>query len=115
MLTPAFWYFCYAWFGYSYAGALLAALVIGLSAKLTLARPFPPLQIAAIALLVIGSFVGYVWIDSKMWTPFMFGESAKRFSKDIVAILFIAMSAYLVFVLATPRLAAMMSRDNSQR
>ena len=97
----------------SRAGTLKESLMI--SAKLTLARPFPPLQIAAIALLVIGSFVGYVWIDSKMWTPFMFGESAKRFSKDIVAILFIAMSAYLVFVLATPRLAAMMSRDNSQR
>lgn len=114
LLTPALWYFCYAWFGYSYVGALLGALVVGLAAKFTLKRPLPPLQVAAVVLLIAGSFAGYVWIDSKIWTPFMFGESAKRFSKDIVALLFIGFSAYLVFILATPRLGAVKQHETME-
>jgi drug/metabolite transporter (DMT)-like permease len=103
--TPLLWYFCHNWFGYSYAGALLAALAIGLAAKFTLTRHYPPLKVVAIVLLVLGSFAGFVWIDSTIWTPFMFGKTVERFSKDIVALLFIGFGAYLVFILANPRLA----------
>ena len=102
-LGPVFWYGCYLWFGYSYAGALLSGLFIGLAAKFTLSRPIPPLRIAAIVLVVLGSFAGYIWVDSKLWTPFMFDKSIERFFRDFIALLMVGFGSYFAFVLASPR------------
>jgi|GEM_PF-3073727 len=103
IVTPALWLFCHKWFGYSYVGAPLGGLTIGMAAKFTLRRPFPPLRVFAIILLVIGSFAGFVWVDSKIWSPFMLDKSTERFFRDILALLFTGVGCYLTFVLASPR------------
>ena len=102
-LGPVLWYGSHLWFGYSYAGALLSGLFIGLAAKLTLSRPIPPIRVAAIVLVVLGSFGGYIWVDSTLWTPFMLDKSVERFFRDFIALLMIGAGGYLAFVLAYPR------------
>ena len=102
-LGPVLWYGCYLWFGYSYAGALLTGLFVGLAAKFTLSRSIPPLRIAAIVIVVVGSVAGYVWVDSKLWTPFMFDKSITRFFRDFVALLMVGFGCYIAFALAAPR------------
>lgn len=104
-LGPLLWYGGYLWFGYSYAGALLSGLLVGLAAKFTLRQPFPPIRVIAIVLVVLGGFGGYVWVDSKIWTPFLFDKSVERFFRDFIALLMIGMGCYLAFVLASPRLS----------
>ena len=103
-LGPVLWLGCHLWFGYSYAGALLSGLLIGLAAKLTLSRPIPPLRVAAIVLVVLGGFAGYIWVDSKLWTPFMLDKSIERFFRDFVALLMVGFGCYIAFALASPRL-----------
>lgn len=104
-LTPVLWYGCHLWFGYSYAGAPLGGLAVGLAAKFTLNRPVPPLRVVAILLIVLGSAAGYIWVDSTIWTPFMFDKSIERFFRDIMALLFTGVGCYIAFALAAPRLA----------
>lgn len=103
-ISPALWYGCYLWFGISYAGALLSGLFVGLAAKFTMSRPIPPLRIAVIVLVVLGSVAGYIWVDSKLWTPFMFDKSLTRFFRDFVALLMVGVGCYIAFALAAPRL-----------
>ena len=109
-LGPVLWLGCYLWFGYSYAGALLSGLLIGLAAKFTLSRPIPPLRIAAIVLVVLGSFAGYIWVDSKIWTPFMLDMSIQRFFRDFIALLMVGFGCYIAFALASPRLNSKSTR-----
>lgn len=106
LLGPLLWYGSHLWFGYSYAGALLSGLLVGLAAKFTLKHPFPSIRVIAIILIVLGGFAGYVWVDSKLWTPFMFDQSMQRFFRDFIALLMIGMGCYIAFVLASPRLSA---------
>ena len=101
-LGPLLWMGCYAWFGYSYAGALLSGLLVGLAAKFTMGRPMPSLRIAAIVLVVLGSIAGYIWVDSKLWTPFMFDKSIERFFRDFIALIMVGAGCYIAFVLAYP-------------
>ena len=103
-LGPLLWLGCYMWFGYSYAGALLSGLLVGLAAKFTLSRPIPPLRVAAIVLVVLGSLAGYIWVDSKIWTPFMLEKSTERFFRDFVALLMVGFGCYIAFALASPRI-----------
>lgn len=103
-LGPLLWLGCYKWFGYSYAGALLSGLLVGLAAKFTLSRPIPPLRVAAIVLVVLGSLAGYIWVDSKIWTPFMLEKSIERFFRDFVALLMVGFGCYIAFALASPRI-----------
>ena len=102
-LGPVLWMGCHLWFGYSYAGALLSGLFIGLAAKFTLKHPIPPLRVAAIILVVLGSIAGYIWVDSKLWTPFMLDKSIERFFRDFVALLMVGFGGYIAFALAAPR------------
>ena len=102
-LTPLLWYGCHLWFGYSYAGAPLGGLAVGLAGKFTLKRPVPPLRVVAIVLIVLGSAAGYIWVDSKIWTPFMFDKSIERFFRDIMALLFTGVGCYIAFALAAPK------------
>ena len=103
-LGPLLWMGCHLWFGYSYAGALLSGLLVGLAAKFTMSRPKPPLRVAVIMLIVLGSFAGYIWVDSKLWTPFMFKMSVERFFRDFIALLLVGAGCYIAFVLAYPRI-----------
>lgn len=103
-LGPLLWMGCHKWFGYSYAGALLTGLFVGLAAKSTLSRPIPPLRIAAIVLVVLGSLAGYIWVDSKLWTPFMLDKSVERFFRDFIALLLVGAGCYIAFVLTAPRI-----------
>ncbi|MFK7788040.1 MAG: hypothetical protein AB8C95_00935 [Phycisphaeraceae bacterium] len=104
-LSPLLWLGSHLWFGYSYAGALLSGLLLGLAAKFTMSRPMPSLRVAAIILVVLGSFAGYIWVDSKLWTPFMFDKSMTRFFRDFIALLMIGFACYIAFALAEPRRA----------
>ena len=106
VLTPLLWYGCYQWFGYPYVGAILAGILVGLAGKLTLRQPIPPLRVAAIILVVIGTAVGYIWVDSKIWTPFMLDKSIERFFRDIMALLAAGFGGYLAFIFATPAVAS---------
>jgi len=105
-IGPLLWLGCYKWFGMSYPGALLCGLAIGLAIKFTLKQESSPLRIAAIVLTVLASFAGYVWVDSKIWTPFMFGQAASRFSHDIQALIFVAAGCWIAYALASPRMAS---------
>ena len=69
--------------------------------------------IAAIALVVIASLVGYIWVDSKIWTPFMLEKSIGRFFRDFIALLMVGFGGYIAFVLAMPRIGATRSADTS--
>ena len=111
-LGPLLWFGSAKWFGVSYAGAVLSGLLVGLAARLTLKRPFPPLRIIAVALVVGGGFAGYVWVDSTIWTPFMFDKSVERFFRDFVGLLMIGMGGYLAFILATPRQTSSPAGEN---
>ncbi|MEO0477308.1 MAG: hypothetical protein AAF085_15275 [Planctomycetota bacterium] len=104
-LGPLLWYGCHLWFGYSYAGALFSGLFVGLAAKFTLGRPIPPLRVATIILVVLGSFAGYAWVDSKLWSPFMLNMTIQRFFRDFVALLMVGAGCYIAFVLAYPRVS----------
>jgi phage shock protein PspC (stress-responsive transcriptional regulator) len=102
-MGPLFWIGSHLWFGYSYAGALLSGLCIGLAAKFTMARPIPSIRVAAIVLVVLGSVAGYIWVDSKLWTPFMLNMSITRFFRDFIALLMVGIGCYIAFALAAPR------------
>ena len=104
-LGPVLWLGCYLWFGYSYAGALLTGLFVGLAAKFTLSHPIPPIRVVAIVIVVLGSVAGYIWVDSKIWTPFMLNMSIERFFRDFVALLMVGFGCYIAFALASPRMA----------
>lgn len=103
IVPGVFWYATFKAMGLSLLGALAGGVVIGLAAKFTLQRPDPAVRIAAIVVTVLGCLAGYIWVDSTIWTPFMLGQSVSRFFGDMTALIVTGFSAYLAFVLATPR------------
>ena len=99
----ASWLGCFKWFGMSYPGALVAGLLIGLSIKFTLGRPIPQFRVIALVLTVLACIVGYIWVYALYFTNFSFSGSITNYFRDIQAILFTGIGAYIAFALAAPR------------
>ncbi|MEM9416655.1 MAG: hypothetical protein AAGA29_14435 [Planctomycetota bacterium] len=120
-LGVALWMICLRVFTMSYPAGFLAGLAIGLAFKLTLKRTVPPLRILAILLTVGASLAGFVWVDQYIaanWTPPSprpVSQSVSFFFKDITALLFTGLGAYIAFVLAIPKAAMMLGGHTPQQ
>ena len=97
------WLGCYKWFGMSYPGALVAGLLVGLSIKLTLAKPVPQFRVIALVLTLLACFAGFIWVYAAFFTNFSLSASITNFFRDIQALLFTGFGCYIAFALASPR------------
>jgi hypothetical protein len=97
---PVVWYGMLKSIGNAWIPPLLIGAGIGLVMRVIGRSADVRLSIAASILTVVSCAGGYLWADSLLWKPFIFGESVKRMLNDLPSIALIAVGAYFAFVLA---------------